>query len=85
MEEETVPRTERAKAAVARARRIRNSNEEMAMELRKGISDYQDPQDVYSIPLEDYEFNTEGVDQIVHQKIRTTNKFVTFFRDMLSQ
>ncbi len=85
MEEQTVPRTERAKAAVARARKIRNSNNEMAMELRKGVSQYQDSQEVYSVPLEDYEFNIEGVDQIVHQKIRTTNKFVTFFRDMLSQ
>lgn len=85
MEETTVPRTERAKAAVARARKIVNSNSEMVNELLVDLPEYKNSGEVYSIPLEDYDFSFEGAEEVVHQKIRTTNKFVTFFRDMLSQ
>lgn len=85
MIEETVPRTERAQAAVARARKIVNSNSEMVNNLLDGLPEYKSSDEVYSIPLEDYDFSSEGAEEITHQKIRTTNKFVTFFRDMLSQ
>jgi hypothetical protein len=85
MEEETVPRTERAKAAVARARNIVNSNSEMVNNLLVDLPEHKGSGEVYSIPLEDYDFSFKGAELITHQMIRTTNKFVTFFRDMLSQ
>jgi hypothetical protein len=85
MEEGTVPRTERAKAAVDRARKIVNSNSEMVNDLLVDLPEHKALSEVYSIPLEDYDFSFEGAELITHQKIRTTNKFVTFFRDMLSQ
>ena len=86
MEEETVPRTERARAAVARARKIVNSNSEMVSGLFTDLPEFKDSaKEAYSIPLKDFDFNVEGAETVIHQKIRTTNKFVTFFRDMMSQ
>ena len=78
-------RTERAKAAVDRARKIVSENSEMVDGLLKDLPEYRNSQEPLSIPLEDFKFDLEGGEEVIHQKIRTTNKFVTFFRDMLSQ
>lgn len=85
MEEAKVPRTERAKAAVERARKIVSENSLMVDGLLEDLPEYKDRYEPQSIPLEDFKFDLEGGEEVIHQKIRTTNKFVTFFRDMLSQ
>ncbi len=85
MDETKVPRTERARVAVERARKIVSNNSEMVDDLLVDLPEYRDRHEPHSIALEDFKFDLEGGEEVIHQKIRTTNKFVTFFRDMLSQ
>lgn len=85
MIDEVVPRTERAKVAVERARKIVSDNSEMIDSFLDELPEFKDRQEPHSVAIEDFKFDLEGGEEIFHQKIRTTNKFVTFFRDMLSQ
>ena len=80
-----VPRTARAKAAVQRAKKIVSENSEMIDEMLVELPELKDRDEPQAIALEDYRFEEIGSVDLFHQKIRTTNKYVTFFRDMLSQ
>lgn len=85
MEETRVPRTERARVAFERAQSIKSKNNKMVDAIKSGLGDFKDRQEPQSVPLEDFKFDLDGGEEVIHQKIRTTNKYVTFFRDMLSQ
>lgn len=85
MDNTPVPRTERAKVAVERARKIVSENSQLVEQMKEELPEYADRHEPHSVPLEDFKFDLEGGEEVIHQKIRTTNKFVTFFRDMLSQ
>lgn len=85
MTESILPRTARAKAAVQRARKIVSENTVMIDEMLEELPELKSRQESQVVLLTDYTFEEAGSVELVHQKIRTTNKYVTFFRDMLSQ
>lgn len=85
MIDEEVPRTQRAQVAVKRAREIVSNNSEMIDGFLGDLPEFKDRQEPQSMALEEFKFDLEGGEEVIHQKIRTTNKYVTFFRDMLSQ
>jgi hypothetical protein len=85
MIDEVAPRTQRAKVAVERARKTVSDNSVMIDSFLDELPEFKDRHEPHSVAIEDFRFDLEAGDEVIHQKIRTTNKFVTFFRDMLSQ